>query len=129
MAYDAATHNVVLFGGWNRHGLLRGTLVWDGSTWTKQHPATSPPAREHASMAYDAATGNLVLFGGAGAPGGNDTWVWDGTTWTEQHPATSPPGRQAASMAYDAATGNLVLFGGWLGIASGHIFADTWVWG
>jgi hypothetical protein len=32
-------------------------------------------------------------------------------------------------MAYDAATGNLVLFGGWLGIASGHIFADTWVWG
>ena len=131
MAYDAATGNLVLFGGAPQggSGLLPDTWVWDGTTWTEQHPATSPSGREYAPMAYDAATGNLVLFGGAGAPGGNDTWVWDGTTWTEQHPATSPPGRQAASMAYDAATGNLVLFGGWLGIVTGHIFADTWVWG
>ncbi len=32
--------------------------------WTQQAPATSPPARDFASMAYDAATGNIVLFGG-----------------------------------------------------------------
>src|SRR5215469_679654 len=101
MAYDAATRNVVLFGGLS--GITRGdTWTWDGSTWTKQRPATSPPARYNASMAYDAATGNVVLFGGLGhrtcCP--SDTWVWDGSTWTKQAPAAHPPGRLGASMAY-----------------------------
>jgi hypothetical protein len=76
MAYDAATSNVVLFGGAGVSGDLGDTWTWDGSTWTKQAPATSPPAREDASMAYDAATGNAVLFGG----GGNSRWI--GVTWT-----------------------------------------------
>ena len=64
MAYDAATGTIVLFGG-AASRLLRDTWTWDGSTWTKQAPATSPPARSAASMAYDAATGTIVLFGGA----------------------------------------------------------------
>ncbi len=121
-----------------------------GARGPKQVPATSPPARESATMAYDAATGNVVLFGGMpssssymcehlferhlgmewkhmdrGIPGGepagqdwrhdglrrgrlatwcslaasgsgnalNDTWVWNGSTWTEEFPATSPPAR------------------------------------
>ena len=68
MAYDAATGNVVLFGGNNGSSALRDTWTWDGATWTKQAPATRPPAREFASMAYDAATGNVVLFGGENAP-------------------------------------------------------------
>src|SRR5215469_366233 len=82
--------------------------------WTKQHPATLPPARVDAPMAYDAATGNVVLFSGytnlETALG--DTWVWNGSTWTEQTPATHPSARWGAAMAYDAATGNVVLFGG-----------------
>ena len=128
MAYDAATGNVVLFGGGSNDGgccKLGGTWVWDGTTWTQRHPATSPPARSLASMAYDAATGNVVLFGGVGRDGGasGDTWVWDGTTWTQQHPATSPPARAAASMAYDAATGNVVLFSARFGVPG-----DTWAW-
>ena len=65
MAYDAATGTVVLFGGdGSAPARLGGTWTWDGTTWTKQHPATSPPARSGASMAYDAATGTVVLFGG-----------------------------------------------------------------
>jgi hypothetical protein len=79
MAYDAATGTVVLFGGIDSTGghLFNDAWVWDGATWTKQTPKTSPPGRAEAPMAYDAATGNVVLFGGAG--GGhvlNDTWVW-----------------------------------------------------
>ena len=66
MAYDAATGTVVLFGGTNRHGLLGDTWTWNGTTWTEQTPATSPPARSQAMMAYDAATGTPVLFGGSG---------------------------------------------------------------
>ncbi len=116
MAYDAATGTVVLFGGYGPRGALAddGTWTWDGTTWTQQHPATSPPARLDASMAYDAATGTMVLFGGYryGVVLG-DTWTWDGTNWTKQHPATSPTARSGAAMAYDAATGTVVLFGGY----------------
>jgi hypothetical protein len=52
------------------------TWTWDGSTWTKQAPVTSPPARSDASMAYDAATGNSVLFGGGLNGSFTDTWTW-----------------------------------------------------
>src|SRR5689334_6258159 len=63
MAYDAATGNVVLFGGSRGSGnVLRDTWVWNGATWAKRAPATSPPALFDAAMAYDAATGNVVLF-------------------------------------------------------------------
>ena len=48
-------------------------------TWTKQAPATSPPARDLASMAYDAATSDIVLFGGNKKHGKlGDTWTWGG---------------------------------------------------
>jgi hypothetical protein len=131
MAYDAAAGNVVMFGGTHSIGpshYLAGTWVWDGSTWTQQHPATSPPARFGASMAYDTATGNVVMFGGenrqARAPRG--TWAWDGSTWTKQAPTTSPPGRIYPAMAYDAATGTVVMFGG--ETATGRLLHDTWVW-
>jgi hypothetical protein len=96
-------------------------------TWTRQHPATHPPARQNASMAYDAATGTIVLFGGWRDAGGHyfgDTWTWDGSTWTKQAPATHPSARYFASMAYDAATHTIVLFGGSIGADVG----DTWTW-
>ena len=77
MAYDAATGTVVLFGGdVGVHHFLGDTWTWDGSTWTKQAPKTSPPARHSASMAYDAATGTVVLFGGQGGVFLGDTWTW-----------------------------------------------------
>jgi hypothetical protein len=129
MAYDAANGTVVLFGGVNSHvGELDGTWTWDGTTWAKQHPATSPPAQAGVEvMAYDAANGTVVLFGNGSAGGApNDTWTWDGTTWTQQHPATSPPVRYDASMAYDAANGTVVLFGGLSTEVS--VLGDTWTW-
>jgi hypothetical protein len=98
------------------------------TTWTEQSPATSPPARDDASMAYDPSTGNMVLFGGYDGSGGylNDTWTWDGTTWTQQSPVTSPPARVGASMAYDPSTGNMVLFGG---AGNSGFLDDTWTYG
>ena len=43
MADDAATGDVVLFGGsGSRHQLLNDTWTWNGSTWTQQHPAVQP---------------------------------------------------------------------------------------
>ena len=116
---------------------LPGPVALAGSspvlTWTKQNPASSPPALANAPMAYDAATGTAVLFGsdhqiplGLGLA---DTWAWDGSAWTEQSPATSPPARSAASLAYDAATGAAVLFGGTGGIPGHPTFLrGTWTW-
>jgi hypothetical protein len=76
IAYDAATGNVVLFGG-HGPGVLGDTWVWDGSTWTRQHPATRPTPRSEAAMAFDAATGNVVLFSGYAVHNvPRDTWVW-----------------------------------------------------
>jgi hypothetical protein len=81
MAYDAATHTIVLFGGEKPGSDLGGTWTWDGSTWAKQAPAAKPPDREGASMAYDAATHTIVLFGGFGngALFLGDTWTWGGS--------------------------------------------------
>jgi hypothetical protein len=45
MAYDAATHTVVLFGGISQKCTRRGcpvlddTWTWNGSDWTQQTPA------------------------------------------------------------------------------------------
>jgi len=129
MAYDAATGNVVLFGGGDSQHNFGDTWVWDGSTWTKQSPATSPSARWGAAMAYDAATGNVVLFGGLAGRHPrelHDTWVWDGSTWAKQSPATSPPARTNAAMTYDVANSTVVLFGG--NNAKNTPVRGTWVW-
>jgi hypothetical protein len=87
--------------------LSDATWTWDGSNWTQQTPATSPPPREAAAMAYDPATGNIVMFGGQVRNGvSGDTWTWDGSNWTRQTPTTSPSARSGAAMAYDNATGD-----------------------
>ncbi len=134
MAYDPGTGQLVLFGGGDGDpygsGVLGNTWTYNGTTWTEQSPATSPPARAYGSMAYDAATGQLVLFGGTSAvnyPSSDlaDTWTWDGITWTQQSPATSPSARAYGSMAYDAGTGQLVLFGGYTNSGFSN---DTWTW-
>ena len=129
MAYDAKHSLLVLFGGCADPGcsvMLNDTWTWDGTNWSKQIPANSPPARSGASFAYDGATGNLILFGGVGS--GSllaDTWLWDGTTWTQQQPSANPAAREAAGLAYYPASNSLVLFGG---ITSSSLVGDMWTW-
>jgi hypothetical protein len=63
MAYDAADQSIVLFGGQNRSRGLDDTWTWDGSAWTQQHPATSPPALDNVQMAYDPVSHDVLLVG------------------------------------------------------------------
>jgi hypothetical protein len=130
LGYNAATQQVVLFGGVDLTGTLSDTWTLTGTSsalaWTLQSPATIPPARSQASMAYDTAASQLVLFGGTnGAPLG-DTWSWSGTNWSllAAASASTPPLRSAATLDYDASLGQLVLFGG----TNGAPLADTWAW-
>jgi hypothetical protein len=65
VAYDPATHEVILFGGRDSSGKVLGdTWAWNGSSWRLLQPASSPPARAGAGMAWDSASGRLVLAGG-----------------------------------------------------------------
>ena len=126
MADDAATEEVVLFGGSDEANLLGDTWTWDGSEWTEQKPFRSPSARWGATMAYDAATQEVILFGGIDETAmRGDTWTWDGDEWIEWQPVTSPPARVNATMAYDAATEEVVLFGG---AGEEGTLDDTWTW-
>ena len=136
MTYDSVHQQAIVFGGAIYTSVdestyatrdFAETMLWNGSDWTTLHPATSPSARDSASITFDDAHGNVVLFGGQDETGRplHDTWTWDGTTWTEQHPVTSPQARSGAAMAFDPARGETVLFGG----TSGSVyFGDTWTW-
>ncbi|MBK8232988.1 MAG: hypothetical protein IPK72_20990 [Candidatus Eisenbacteria bacterium] len=89
LAYDSARGRTVLFGGVEVSSYVSDTWEWDGSNWTRQNPAVSPPARSGHALAYDSARGRTVLFGGFYAVAGNgsylsDTWEWD----------PGPPGRR-----------------------------------
>lgn len=63
IAYDAANHSVVLFGGQGRSTTFADTWIWNGSAWTQAHPATSPPALDSPQMTYDPVSGDVLLVG------------------------------------------------------------------
>ena len=63
MAYDAALHALILFGGGNDENVdYADTWAWDGATWIELRPRGSPPSRSHHVMA--SAGGRPVMFGG-----------------------------------------------------------------
>ncbi len=123
----------VLFGGYPPGFMvnpLDETWVWNGTEWSRRHPAHSPGALQGHAMAYDAQRGKMVLFGGSSPDrpwGTNDTWEWDGQDWTKRNPPTSPPARLNHAMAYNVATGRIVLFGGQMDNLNGEL-GDTWEW-
>ncbi|MGH9919082.1 MAG: kelch repeat-containing protein, partial [Nitrososphaerales archaeon] len=130
MAYDAATGDVVLFGGIGSSGnYLSDTWTWNGSNWTEQSPRTSPSPRADAAVANDQASGDIVLFGGEATNGQSlgDTWTWNGSNWAQAEPSRSPAARTNSSMAYDPATGVVVLFSGF-SFSPLCCSADTWTW-
>jgi hypothetical protein len=107
MAYDAATGQMVDFGGgadysnsppalnYNDTWILsyrNGTYSWaqvddSGSPGCTTTCTGAPPGRNVSQMAYDPATQQLLLWGGevnAGrANGTNATWLWNGTGWNQ----------------------------------------------
>ena len=78
MAFDAATGQMILFGGEESTGAWRGdTWDWTGSTWQPLQPTSSPRGRTTGEMTY--APRRILLFGGrAAATVFGDTWGWTG---------------------------------------------------
>ena len=128
VAYDDATHQVVLFGGVTTGGApTNATWAWDGTTWKQLTPSDNPTARFSASMALDPTTHTVVLFGGFAMPGVpfGDTWTWDGINWTHASPSSSPAARGGAGTASNPTGVGVVIFGGSTGTQA---LADTWTW-
>jgi hypothetical protein len=129
LVYDTATRQLLLFGGYSpafphHRGYMNGTWVWNGATWRRLNPASSPSPRHNADMVYDAATRDVILFGGYDGHYLGDTWSWNGTTWTRLSPAASPSRRDSESLAYDAQTQTAIMFGGF----NDTRLSDTWSW-
>jgi hypothetical protein len=146
MQYDAATGDVILFGGENYPRCsptwLADTWKLTGNTWTQVKGLKSAPScRNEAGSSYDAARGTVVVFGGLGSSNCtntvpltvlNDTWTWNGATWALQQPVTSPAWRYAPAMAYDPFTSTSILFSGVVTDSTFHAInpfpPDTWSW-
>ena len=129
MAYDQATGEDVMFGGFscNPSNASGTTWTWNGSDWSAAFSSSSPAGAETLSMAYDAANQTVVLFAGfINSSGGESvqTWTWNGTSWTQEFPTTSPSSSNACcmspgEMSYDASAGVVVFL---------SPTANTWTW-
>jgi uncharacterized protein (TIGR03437 family) len=125
MAYDPVHGQVVLFGGSASNPVgttsvsLNDTWTWNGTQWSAQSPATSPPALNALpAMAFDAAHGQVILLLGDGFS--TETWIWSGSNWTRLSPQTSPPSSFDYTMTYDPVHSQIVAW------ASSDF--STWVW-
>jgi hypothetical protein len=130
MGWDPVHHQVVLFGGGAvgpGTAMNFDTWTWDGHTWTRRHPATTPqiwllPSGTEGFMAFDPVHSQLVMVGPTQFA--NDTtWTWDGTDWTvhggETNRASGTP------PAWDPVTQRLTLV---LPGGPGQTAGVQWTW-
>jgi hypothetical protein len=134
MAYDAATGEVVLYGGGYTTGApSTETWTWDGAAWTHRQPLHNPGWRVVAGgMASDTTRGTVVVV--AGNDGGCDptfacgdqTWLWNSSDWTLAQPTVHPPVsvNSERELAEDPVTGRVLLVQPGSGIQS----TDSWAW-
>jgi hypothetical protein len=147
LAYDPASAQLVLFGGYDGTNEDNGTWTWNGTTWAQTDDSgyagctnacpSSPTGRQSGVLAYDPATAQLVLFGGLNASDKtlDDTWTWNGATWAQTDDSgsagcttscpSSPPALDQAGSDFDPAIGELVVFGGNDGTNNDN---GTWTW-
>lgn len=131
MAYDGKRHVTLLFGGSSTGGVLDDTWRFDGRSWQRLFPESSPPARSHHVMAFDPGQETIILFGGIDNAGHemDDTWEWDGAHWGRRTPSTRPRARADATLQQSTRRGALLLFGGSSFDGRHRRFeSDTWVW-
>jgi hypothetical protein len=145
--YDAASNQMILFGGNPNGGFCFGTVndLWilthanglgGTPTWTQLSPTGGPPIpRDLHSAVYDPATNRMIVFGGRNecSPANNEVWVLTnanglgGTpTWTQLNPVGTPISARALHTAvYDPVTNEMIVFGGQPNTAP--LVNDTWV--
>lgn len=140
-AFDHTNNLMLLFGGTNEGGgtPFNDTWTFDGTTWTLQTPATSPPAYDtdeivgYPQAAWHNATGKIVMLQGNSDGDSCQTWTWDpgSLDWTLEAPANQPGQGHAGGftpgpMAWDGVNDTVLMFGGnFPGDATSN---ETWSW-
>lgn len=112
MAYDPASHRVLLYQFWQQ------TWSWDGTDWTELQPAHAPDAWD-GKLAFDGE--HLILVGGSSVINRMETWAWTGSDWNLLLSAHTPELAPIEPMTFDSGSGKVVLYGGGPG-------DDTWTW-
>jgi hypothetical protein len=124
MAWDPATHAVVLYGGLVADAFegheSADTWTWNGTDWSEVDAGPGPPGLRQNPTLTDAGN-RLLLFGGNE---GNiayfgDAWSWRNGTWARADQAPRPQGRGASAVAWDASTSTMFAYGGFGLNASG----------
>lgn len=114
MAYDPVRNRIVLYGGFDGTDSVSSVFEWDG-TWTPvQQSATSPGARQYATLVYDRGRSRMLLVGGETEAMGlhADVWSYAAGTWTLLPMGTMSPQEIAGtgtSVTFDPARGVLAL--------------------
>ena len=131
IGYDEGRNEVVMFGGQGAGGLLDDTWVWNGATWSQEHPASSPQVSNAVlpDLVYDAAHKELLLFLPSAGPvtGGPRVWAWDGSTWSSR---AGPDfhGGHGWSSGYDPVSRRVVLLEHYQNVDTPSPSDTTWVW-
>ena len=120
LAYDAAQHNLLLFGGLYANTTpmrkeLNDTWQWTGSNWLQLHPQSSPHLFDmingqqvlygYPNMVYHPQTQQIfLLFGGDDDNNGTYQagWLWDGTNWSQAKVNGPPTPADRGYLLYDA---------------------------
>ena len=120
LVYDLHRGVAVLYGGGNTSAFggpsIDQTWEFDGTTWQRIFPTTTPGGLALFGMAYDVARQRAVLYGGDAdsffpiASAG--TWEYDGLDWHQVTTANSPGPLERPAMCYDQSINRIVLFGG-----------------
>ena len=119
--FDAATGQLLLFGGTSGASYYSDTWSWTGTAWTQLASSTNPGGRSYASIVFDDSTGQMILQGGVktGNAQQTDTWVWNGTTnWAAISNAGAPA--IGTAKAFSPTVGSVVLWD--------HLNGATWSW-
>jgi galactose oxidase-like protein len=120
LAYDAADHVVLLFGGFHVVGgkalFLNETWTYGNGSWTKLHIPVSPSPRATAAMTWDSTDGYVLLFGGTGPNATfrgwfTDTWSFVGGAWTRLATSSHPPPVDPVASEYSGGH-EVILLGG-----------------
>jgi PKD repeat protein len=137
LAYDAADHYVLLYGGCTSLGCassLNDTWKLVDTNWTDISAASvrSPGARGGGMMLWDPLANSVFLYGGA-IPAGihvSDSWNFSGGNWTQISSPANPGPRGDAFMAFVPAYGYIVLFGGLYDspLGGNGPISDTWLY-
>ena len=138
MAYDALHREIVLFGGlaWSVNAsagtTVSDTWTFQGRSWSKRDPMTSPGPLANDLMIYDDKSLTCLLVGksvSAVAPGGPaETWSWNGSSWARLPDIPLGTNEVIEGFAFDRTHGEAVLLT-WASPATGIPNpTHTWTW-